>query len=92
MYYTKRYNLKTGDVKVEGKFETAVESEELCKQLCEIENQDPNTRCVFITEETEEPGRTHDEAITDIVLSLCEEMGYKTENLDALVAAFKMGL
>lgn len=89
MYYTRRYNFKTGEIITEGTFSDVEDSKKLCEKLCEIENQKTDSRSVFITEESEEHERTIDEAIENVILQIVLEEGISTVHLKEITALFK---
>jgi hypothetical protein len=92
MYYTRRYQLKTGEITTEGSFDTKEESEELCEKLIDIENLNENSRSIFITEQTEEPERTIDQAIDDVVFQMAMDMQIPLEHIEQVNALFRENL
>lgn len=92
MYYTRSYNLKTGEIKTEGIFSNVEDSEDLCKELCREADKDENARSVYITEETEEPQRTIEEATANVVAQICQDTGIPDTHFEEILSLFKQNL
>jgi hypothetical protein len=92
MYYTRSYNLKTGEIKTEGVFSELQDCENLCEELCKKEDKNENSRTVFITEETEEPRFTVEEATQSVVAQMCKEHSIPEEHFEQILRLFKENL
>lgn len=92
MYYTRSYNLKTEEIKTEGVFGELQDSEDLCEELCAKEDENENSRTVFVTEESENPERTIEEATESVVAQICRDTGIPEEHFGEILKLFKENL